>query len=98
MRKIPNSTMRRARQWKSFLPRDEIGGKGGEDAENSGKGTAADCAAQAARCALRRDAERTAMRNVADAGRTFKIDPLPPGKHFRPIPPFPATGIRPQPG
>src|SRR6266436_6106122 len=72
MRKIRNWTTCRVRPRKSFLPRNEIGGKGGKDAANSEKGTTANRAAEAARCAVRRDAERAAMRNVADAGRTFK--------------------------
>src|SRR5260370_3313856 len=81
--RIRNSTARRVRTRKSFLPRNEIGGKGGKDAENSEKGTATNRAAETARRALRRDAERAAMRNVAHVGRTFKIDALPAREHFR---------------
>src|SRR2546425_7753792 len=94
MQKIRNATTRRARQRKSFLPRNEIDGKGGEDAENSEKGTTADRSAEAARRALRRDAERAPVRNVADAGRTFKIDALPAGEHFRATAAFAEAGIR----
>src|SRR6267378_2638376 len=61
------------------------GGNGGEDATHSEKGTQTNGATQAARCALRRDAERAAMRNVVDAGRAGETDALPAGEHFRAI-------------
>ncbi len=40
------------------------------------------------------DVERAAMRNVADAGRTFKIDALPAGEHFRAAAAFAEAGVR----
>jgi len=86
----------RARPRKSFLLRSETRREGGqnENAENSQKGTLANCKAKAARRALRRDAERAAVRDVADAGRIGEADALPPGKHFRAAAAFAQTGIR----
>src|SRR5712692_2255524 len=60
-------------------------GKEGKDAKNSQKGTPADRAAEAARRALRRDAESAAMRDVVDAGRAGETDALPAGEHFRAV-------------
>jgi len=53
------------------------GGRGGDDAENSEKDTQAKRAAKAARRPLRRDAERQAMRDVADARRARQAHALP---------------------
>src|SRR5713226_7979411 len=70
------------------------GGKGGEDAKNSEKGTPEDRAAEAARCALRRDAVRAAMRNVVDAGRAGQADALPAGEYLRAIAAPAQAGVR----
>src|SRR6267378_8030872 len=70
------------------------GGNGGEDATHSEKGTQTNGATQAARCALRRDAERAAMRNVVDAGRAGETDALPAGEHFRAIAASAEAGVR----
>jgi len=70
------------------------GGRGGDDAKNSEKGTPADRAEKAARRALRRDAERTAVRNVAHAGRAGQADALPAGKHFRAVAALAQAGVR----
>src|SRR5712691_11127535 len=70
------------------------GGKEGKDAKDSQKGTPADRAAEAARRALRRDAERAAMRDVVDAGRTDEADALPAGEHFRAVAAPAQAGIR----
>src|SRR5260370_842397 len=58
------------------------------------KGTQTDHAGEAARRTLRRNAERAAMRNVVDAGRTRETDPLPAGKHFRAVAAPAKAGVR----
>ena len=95
-RKMRAATTYRARPRKSFLLRSETRREGGqnENAKNSQKGTPANCAAKAARRALRRDAERAAVRDVADTGRIGEADALPAGQHFRPIAAFAQGGIR----
>src|SRR5229473_2521570 len=69
-------------------------GKEGKDAKSSQKGTPADRAAEAARRALRRDAERAAMRDVVDAGRAGETDALPAGEHFRAVAASAKAGVR----
>src|SRR5712692_9279986 len=69
-------------------------GKEGKDAKSSQKGTPADRAAEAARRALRRDAERAAMRDVVDAGRAGEVNALPAGEHFRAIAAPAQAGVR----
>src|SRR5437899_1371344 len=92
--KATGATAHCPRPRKSFLLRSESQREGGEDEENPEKGTSADCEAAAARRSLRRDAERTAMRDLADAGRTGKADALPASKHLGAVAPSAEAGVR----